>query len=344
MSFPLLSEGARRRARWAPTRAKRHGTSLGRVGQVGERHVVIGVDGGGTSTDALVADLSGTVLGSATGGGSNWEGVGLPAMAAEVARTIDTALAAAGRTRHDVVAAAYGLAGVDWPSDVEPVRQALTEAGLTWPAIVTNDSFVALRAGCSRPWGIVSSIGTGAVTAGVNRQGQSYRTMAVGWGEPSGAHSMVREALDAVAAAHHGVAPATTLADQFLAALDVATVDDLFEAVSRRRIRIGAHLAPLLDRAAAGGDRVALDLIDSLARRHAAMVVAVAARLHMAADEFELVTSGGVHRAGGRFVDTFTAAVIADCPGAQLAPLHASPAHGAVAMAIDLARTAGYQA
>ena len=314
------------------------------MSQADEQHVVVGVDGGGTSTDVLVADLGGAVLGSATGGTGNWESVGLPAMAAEVARTIDAALATAGRTRHHVVAAAYGLAGVDWPSDVEPVRQALAEAGLTWPATVTNDSFVALRAGCSQPWGIVSSIGTGAVTAGVNRHGQSYRTMAVGWGEPSGAHSMVREALDAVAAAHHGVAPATALTGQFLTALDVATVDGLFEAVSRRRIGIGAHLAPLLDRAAAEGDQVALDLIDSLARRHAAMVVAVAGRLDMAADEFELVTSGGVHRAGGRFVDTFTVAIAEQCPGARPTLLHTTPAHGAVAMAIDLARSAGYPA
>jgi N-acetylglucosamine kinase-like BadF-type ATPase len=76
------------------------------VSQADEQHVVIGVDGGGTSTDVLVADLHCAVLGSATGGGSNWESVGLPAMAAEVARTVDEVLTAAGRTRDHVVAAA----------------------------------------------------------------------------------------------------------------------------------------------------------------------------------------------------------------------------------------------
>jgi hypothetical protein len=64
----------------------------------------------------------------------------------------------------------------------------------------------------------------------------------------------------------------------------------------------------------------------------------------MAADEFVLVTSGGVHRAGGRFVDTFTVAIAEQCPGARPTLLHTTPAHGAVAMAIDLARSAGYPA
>ena len=60
------------------------------------------------------------------------------------------------------------------------------DAGAERAASVCNDSRIALRAGCSKPWGIVSSVGTGSVTAGVNREGRWFRTMAVGWGEPSG--------------------------------------------------------------------------------------------------------------------------------------------------------------
>jgi hypothetical protein len=51
-----------------------------------------------------------------------------------------------------------------------------------------------------------------------------------------------------------------------------------------------------------------------------------------------------VHRAGGCFVDTFTVAIAEQCPGARPTLLHTTPAHGAVAMAIDLAHSAGYLA
>ena len=304
-------------------------------------NVVVGVDGGGTKTDVVVAALDGTVVATAQAGGANPEGMGAERMAEVIAQGIDQALHASGVERADVVAAAFGLAGVDWDSDVDMVDHALATLGLPGPRTVVNDSQVALRAGCTQPWGIVSSIGTGTVTAGVNRQGHWFRTMAVGWGEPSGSWSMVADSLHAIAAHHHGTAPATLLTDLYLEALDHPDVLAMFEAITRGRSRVGGHLAPLLDEAAARGDTVANDVLTNLARRHAAMVIGVAERLDMADDDFELVTSGGVHSAGGLFEAVFAERVAEACAGATLVPLRVSPAMGAVSLALEsLGRTA----
>jgi N-acetylglucosamine kinase-like BadF-type ATPase len=300
------------------------------------REVVVGVDGGGTKTDVVVASLDGTTLATSQAGPANWETIGTQAMVDEVGRALDAALSQAGSDRAEVAASAFGLAGVDWASDRRRVDEALAGLGLGGPRVVVNDSMVALRAGCSQPWGIVSSVGTGTVTAGVNREGRWFRTMAVGWGEPTGAWTLVSEALHAIAAHHHGTAPSTLLADRFLAATDLPDVPSLFEAITRGRAPVGPHLAPLLDDAARHGDEVARDIIATTARRHADMVVGVATHLGMLAQEFELVTSGSVHRTGHEhFGPAFATRVHASCPGARLTMLQVSAAQGAVRLAVE---------
>jgi len=299
------------------------------------RPVVVGVDGGGTKTDVIVADLDGVVLATRQTGGANPEGMGAARMAEVLAAVIDETLAGVGVTRSDVVASAFGLAGVDWDSDVAIVDDALAGLALPGPRTVVNDSQVALRAGCSQPWGIVSSVGTGTVSAGVNRHGKGFRTMAVGWGEPSGSWTMVSDSLHAVAAHHHGVGAPTLLTELYLAALDEASVESMFESITRGRSSVGGHLAPLLDEAVSLGDQVARELLGKVSAQHADMVIGVAARLSMTNDQFELVTSGGVHSAGGLFCELFAERVVAACPGAKLVPLRVLPAMGAITLALE---------
>src|SRR5207248_2891527 len=68
----------------------------------------------------------------------------------------------------DIGAAAFGLAGVDWPSDEPRVRSAIDPIGLDGRYVLVNDSFVALRAGSREGVGVVLVAGTGAVAAGRN--------------------------------------------------------------------------------------------------------------------------------------------------------------------------------
>jgi len=297
--------------------------------------VVLGVDGGGTTTDVVVADLTGAVRASVTTGGTNHESIGIARMTEVLAAVVDEALDVAGATRADVRVSAFGLAGVDWPSDVVLVDDALSGLGLGGRRVVVNDSRAALRAGCSQRWGIVSSIGTGSVTAGVNREGAWFRTMAVGWGEPRGSGTLVAEALHAIAAQHHGTAPATALTDRFLDASGQPDVPAMFESITRGRSDGLRGHAPVVVEVAAGGDEVARSIVADVAARHAAMVIGVASRLGMTDDEFELVTSGGVHAGGGRFSEAFASAVVVGCPKATIVPLTTTPALGAISLALD---------
>lgn len=297
--------------------------------------VVVGVDGGGTTTDVLVADLAGEVLATVRTGGTNHESIGVDAVVAVLTAALDEALAFADRERSDVVGSVFGLAGVDWPGDVERIDAALATLGLGGDRSVVNDSVVALRAGCARPWGIVSSVGTGSVTAGRGRAGQWFRTMAVGFGEPSGSGTLVSDALHAIAAHHHGIAEPTALTDRLLAELGHRDVPAMFEAITRGRAGGLRRCAPAVTEVAASGDGVARHIVADVARRHVESVVGVARHLDLVDDEFELVTAGAVHAAGGLFTEVFSAGVAAALPGAALAPLAVSPAHGAISIALE---------
>ena len=112
--------------------------------------VVLGVDGGGSKTHALVAGEHGEVLGFATAGRSNWEDIGLESAGASLAEAVGGALAAAGVAPADLAASAFGLAGLDWDSD-RPMLGALVDPlGLGGPRRLDNDSFIALRARVER--------------------------------------------------------------------------------------------------------------------------------------------------------------------------------------------------
>jgi N-acetylglucosamine kinase-like BadF-type ATPase len=301
------------------------------------RDVVVGVDGGGTTTDVIVADLAGEVIAGVRAGGSNHESIGLEAMAEVLADAVADALASADRTPADVVAAVFGLAGVDWPSDVDRVGAALSRIELGGPRLVVNDSQVALRAGCTQPWGIVSSVGTGSVTAGIGRAGQWFRTMAVGFGEPRGSGTIVTDALHAIAAQHHGSGAKTVLTSRFLAALGHPDVVSMFEAITRGNVPGLRPLAPLVTAAADEGDEVARRLVTAVAEQHVETALAVARRLQLDDDEFELVTAGSVHAAGGLFSAVFASGIARGASGATVVALRQPAAVGAVRMALDLA-------
>lgn len=298
--------------------------------------MLLGVDGGGTKTDVVLADLRGLVVESIRVGCTNHESVGLEAAVAELRRGVDRALESIGVRADELDAAVFGLAGVDWPSDEMAWNAALDEFCPGGRRLLVNDSRLALRAGATSGWGIVSIAGTGSVTAGVTEDGRWYRTMSVGWGEPCGATSLVIDALHAIAAAHHRVGPPTSLSGRFLETLGLAGVEAMFEEMSRGRLTIGNRYAPLVALAAADGDEVAIRLVERSGAAHAAMVVGAADRLGIGTEPFELVTAGGVHAAGGRFEQSFRDHIRKRLPSAMVVPMHRPPVDGAVLLALDL--------
>ena len=298
--------------------------------------LVVGVDGGGTKTDVCVATGDGRVVGFASGGEGNWEGAGLDAVGEVLEDVLAVALAQAGASRVETAAAAFCLAGVDWPSDHQRLEPHLDRLGLGGHRLLTNDSFAALRAGIVGPAGCVSVAGTGGVAAGRNRHGETARTLGAGTGEGSGALGLVILALDAIAAEHHLCGDPTSLTPRFLEAAKADTVPELFEGVTRGTLAIGGDLSVQVLDAARHGDGVACTISATCGAQHGRATAGVARRLDMTGEPFEVVLAGGVHLNGEpTFRDAFTAALEAVCPRATVTVLQSPPAAGAAMLALE---------
>jgi N-acetylglucosamine kinase-like BadF-type ATPase len=315
--------------------------------------VVLGVDGGGTKTHAVVADEQGSLLGSALAGPSNWEVVGIGGTGAALRVAVMEALEAAGVAPEAVEASVFGLAGVDWPSDLERLRFAIEPLGLRGPRELVNDSFVALRAGASRPWGVVVIAGTGAVAAGRNRAGEVFRTLGLGavYGDFGSANDVSVEAVRVVADAYTGRGPSTALGELLCRHLGLGTVAEVLERLSRRehggRIEDDLEgLAPVVIEAANGGDLIARDILERAGAGLGASAVLVARTLRMLDTDLEIVLAGALITGASRFVsDPFEVAVRREAPSCRFVHLHAPPAVGAALMALEfLGRSPGEDA
>jgi N-acetylglucosamine kinase-like BadF-type ATPase len=305
--------------------------------------VVLGVDGGGTRTEAVVSDHAGELLGRAVSGPSNWEDVGLGGAGAAFRVAVGEALAAAAARPEDVAHAVFGLAGVDWPADVERLAYAIDPLGLAGGRSTVNDSEIVLRAGSDSVAAIAVVAGGGSVVAGRNAAGETFRTLGLGplFGDFSSAIDVSEEAVRAVARAYTGRGPSTALTDLLCGRFERPTAADLLEYLSRRELhgRIEnevENVAPLVIEAAADGDGVSREILDRVGREMGADVVLVAARLGMLRSAFDVVLAGGFLSAAGSFVSGPLEQVVRlEATDVEFVHLRTPPVVGAVLMALD---------
>src|SRR5689334_6808469 len=118
--------------------------------------IYLGVDGGGSKTFALAADEAGRVIGFGQGSGANHQGRGIDAALDEIGAACRQALG-----RHTATFASFCLAGADLSPDFAMLRPALQSLGVAAEFDLRNDTWAAMRAGSSHPWGIVVICGSG---------------------------------------------------------------------------------------------------------------------------------------------------------------------------------------
>jgi N-acetylglucosamine kinase-like BadF-type ATPase len=300
--------------------------------------LVLGVDGGGSKTHALVADARGEVLGFATAGRSNWEDIGLEAAGAALAEAVGGALATAGVAPAELAASAFGLAGLDWDSDRPMLGGLVDPLGLGGPRRLENDSFIALRAGTSRPSGVVVIAGTGHVAAGRNPAGRTFRTFGLGpmYGDFGSATDVAEEAVRAVADACTGRGPATTLSRLLPPLAGCAEPQELLQALSRGLVVLPAA-APLVLGGGEDGENAARGGVfrDGTSLGEAAALVA--GRLDLGHEPFEVVMAGGLFAGRNRLLETTLVGVLHRvAPLATPVHLHCQPVVGAALEALDL--------
>lgn len=299
----------------------------------------LGVDGGQSSTTALIGDATGRVIGHGSGGPCNHvqASEGRAKFLNAMHGCLNQACEQAGLDPQSVQfrAACLGFSG--GPTDKE---QILHEILRTDQMFVTSDGLIALSGATQGAPGVIVIGGTGSVAFGRNAQGRTAR--AGGWGYAFGdegaGFDLTRQALRAVLRFEEGWGPATVLRQLLLTETGAPDADVLlhqFYTVAYPRPRIAA-LSKLVDQAAADGDAVALEIINQAASSLAALAHAVSAQLFP--DGAPVAPVGGVFQST-RMLEAFRLATERQ-PGNHVIRPALGPAAGALIEAYRLTGTA----
>ena len=291
----------------------------------------LGVDGGKSSTKALIGDETGRVLGAGVGGPCNHvaEAEGRARLSRAVTESVGLACAQAGidASRAHFEAACFGMSG--GAADKQAI---LAEILPVQKLIVTHDMLIALSGATGGDPGVAVNAGTGSFAFGRNAAGETAR--AGGWGyvfgdEGSG-FDIVRQALRAALRSEEGWGPPTALHAALLDAIGARDANELlhrFYTPEWPRPRVAA-LAKLVDEVALAADPVARDILANAAQQLATLALSVGRRLFTAGEPMLACYIGGVFRS--RLLLERYRQIVELEDGAHCAPPRYNPAAGAL--------------
>ena len=256
----------------------------------------LGVDGGQSTTTAIIGDESGRVLGLGSGGPCNHVGAaeGREKFTRAVEECVSKACAEAG-CAPAFEAACLGFSG--GPEDKQALLARMLDARIL---VVTTDAVIALAGATAGEAGIITIAGTGSIAFGRNAAAKTAR--AGGWGylfgDEGGGFDLTRQALRAALRFEEGWGPPTTLHHALLAAAGAPSADNLmrrFYTTEFPRPRI-AGFSKLVDQAAREGDAVATALLHTAAQELASLTAAVRRQLFQPKEPARVAYIGGVFR------------------------------------------------
>jgi N-acetylglucosamine kinase-like BadF-type ATPase len=301
-----------------------------------EPGVVLAIDGGQSSTLAMLGNKQGQILATGRGGavGHFHERGGKQAYEDALSASTLMAMHGAGIGRDTVTHICLGMTGA-----IDESREIVARLFPAAQVVSYHDTITALAGASVAQPGVVVIAGTGSIAYGRLSDGASAR--AGGWGyalgdEGSG-YWLGMQAIRAAARAADGRDEATLLSELVLKHLDA---DDLWalhqryyaEQLPRYEI---ASLAALVGSAANAGDAVAQRLLAEAGTELGLAAVAVIRQLSRIDSGMAVYMTGGVFRAGLPVIDAFRKAVAAGSPASRVYNAAFSPIVGALLLALQ---------
>jgi len=258
--------------------------------------LVMGIDGGQSTTRALIADLEGNLLGLGVGGAANHihEPGGPERLRQSLQAALNGALQSASLPAGTHFAVALcGMTG-GGPLVEEICRQELPAKQV----VVTHDTRTALYCITQGAPGAVVIAGTGSVAFGMNPAGE---TAAVGgWGylmgDEGSAYWIAVQAINACTRAEDGRIPATWLKRAILEHFGVDSLSALHRLIYSGQLSRAdlASAARTVSDAAKLGERVATRILSGAGRELGLMAVVVLRKLRMQYHRVAVGIVGGV--------------------------------------------------
>jgi N-acetylglucosamine kinase-like BadF-type ATPase len=290
----------------------------------------LGIDGGQSSTKALLADETGKVIGRGHGGPCNHAGSaeGRAKFLSAVGDCLRESYHQAGLESTSVRFASVCLGLSGGSEDKEAYTRELIASERYK---LTHDAEIALIGATAGEPGIIIIAGTGSIAFGRNEKMQTAR--AGGWGyifgDEGGGFDIARQALRQALRYEEGWGPPTILHQALLEVSGAATANALLHRFYNEfdRTQIATY-AQVVTGAAEQGDRVALEVLKTAADGLVHYVKGVYEQLFQNSEVVQIVSVGGVFKS-----NIFTQHLkqsINSSTGCRLSEPRLSPASGAL--------------
>lgn len=253
---------------------------------------ILGVDGGGTKTLALLGDSDGHLLARGLSGSSNYNAVGFPAACVELESAINIACK---DFSGEISALCLGLAGAGRKEDIGLFQNWAIHKFPKAVTRIASDVEVLLMASVPSGPALALVCGTGSIVYGRTITGELVR--AGGWGylfgdEGSG-YTIGIAALQAVMQAYDERGPKTLLSELLLTYYGLHTPPELIPMIygaESPRSKV-ANLTQLVEQASEQGDSVAIAILEEASWELARIIAAIYPKLGTSA--VPLVITGG---------------------------------------------------
>ncbi len=237
--------------------------------------ILVGVDGGGTTTEAIAYDTEKSRFSRAETGPGNFHNVGV---AEAVGNVMEAIRKASWGKIPDV--AYIGLAGMDSRYDYNIMTAELRNAGKR--TYIDHDGFVALYGETKGKPGVIVIAGTGSVIVGYDGRNK-YRYGGLGWllSDEGSAYQIGRDLLRTITRMLDGRLQKTSLLELTLKKINAVDVDDVVRWCYHEghKIKEIASLATVVHEAASNGDEAANSIFKRNAEELAGGVLQMAKRL-----------------------------------------------------------------
>ena len=260
----------------------------------------IGVDGGGTKTDAIATDLDGKTLATANTGPTSLTATNLGMASFNLLEAIRQLTAELPADAH-CKAVSIGLAGLDTEAEKTNASKIFGEALTRFPhdtLIVVNDIQPVLAAGTTNPDAIALISGTGSQCFGYTADGKTARTSGMDFllTDQGSGYEIGRSVLRAAALSFDGRIEKSVLETLVLQHFEVTTYEELKAKIyapllSKAEV---AELSKECVKAYESGDLQAKTILMEVVDDLELMVQAVVRRLELTQKPVEMVCSGSI--------------------------------------------------
>ncbi|MBZ0199029.1 MAG: hypothetical protein K8H86_04115 [Ignavibacteriaceae bacterium] len=297
----------------------------------------IGMDGGGTKTDAVITNINGEKLFECSGGASNFLVQGTLTVSQTLLKLIQKCVSEIDASINDIACVLLGTTGAGRRTDAEKLEtdfsNFLKEQNIKLNLFyVESDARVALEGAFAGKPGSILIAGTGSIMFGKDSEGNIHRVGGFGrfLGDEGSGYMLGKKGLVAVSKQFDGRNEKTLITKLVTEKFGIETSEVLITEIYKNNFDI-ASVAPVIIEAAAKSDSAALQIVEDETNELLLHIKSMFKKINE--QELNVAFIGGLISSENFYSNLFREKIKAQLPQVNVIEPIYPPAMGAVLMA-----------